>query len=355
MNIVGEESAAARRDRGVTVWLVILCLGFQAISFGGIGLFLPEIREDLDISFTEAGSLSAAVTLVYALMQIPVGYWTDRFGPKRLFLVGMVGTNILTLAFGFVDTYWQALANQAVSGLFRALVFLPGLMLVASWFPPDRRATAMGLFMAGVFSSSFLLSIAGPFAVEEFGWRPLFVTLSAAGLVASFVYFRFAKERPRSAGQQQVSIVEALKLFRYRIMWTVAAIQYVRLAVFTGILFWLPTLLVEEKGQSLQIAGLVLALRWALTAPSNFVGGYISDRLRNPPLVIGVSLVMLAITTLLFVNVDDIALLILVIAVNAVFVQLYLGPLFAVPVEILGPRTAGVASGFSNFFANMGG
>jgi len=41
--------------------------------------------------------------------------------------------------------------------------------------------------------------------------------------------------------------------------------------------------------------------------------------------------------------------------VTAFFVQLYFGPLFALPVEMLGPRTAGLASGFGNFFANIGG
>ncbi|MBI3916328.1 MAG: hypothetical protein HY322_04910 [Betaproteobacteria bacterium] len=52
---------------------------------------------------------------------------------------------------------------------------------------------------------------------------------------------------------------------------------------------------------------------------------------------------------------DSIPALLLVIAVNAVFLQLYFGPLFFVPVEVLGQRTAGIAIGFSNLFANTGG
>src|SRR5260221_4377616 len=58
---------------------------------------------------------------------------------------------------------------------------------------------------------------------------------------------------------------------------------------------------------------------FALTGPSNALGGYVSDRLRNPPLVIGASLGVLACTSALLVVVDSIPLLVLVVALNAVF------------------------------------
>ena len=46
--------------------------------------------------------------------------------------------------------------------------------------------------------------------------------------------------------------------------------------------------------------------------------------------------------------------LLAVVALNAVFVHLYFGPLFLVPVEVLGQRMAGSATGFGNLFANIG-
>ncbi len=91
-----------------------------------------------------------------------------------------------------------------------------------------------------------------------------------------------------------------------------------------------------------------------LTASANPLGGYVSDRLRNPPLVIGASLAVLGCTSALLVVVDSIALLVLVVAVNSIFLQFYFGPLFYVPVEVLGPRVAGISAGFCNMFANLG-
>jgi sugar phosphate permease len=93
----------------------------------------------------------------------------------------------------------------------------------------------------------------------------------------------------------------------------------------------------------------------AFTAPSNTLGGYVSDRLRNPPLIIGGALAVLACTAALLPFTHPLPLLLLLIAVNSIFLQFYFGPLFLVPVEILGPRIAGTATGFSNLFANIGG
>jgi predicted MFS family arabinose efflux permease len=333
--------------------LIALCQSFQSLLLGGIALFLPLIREDLGLTFTQAGTLAAASTFTYALMQIPSGLLADRIGPRRLFILGLAGTNALALSFALLHPYGVLLANQAVSGVFRALVFAPGLLLMTSVFPPDRRATAMGLYVAGGFSSNVLLNLAGPLLVEPLGWRALFAIFGALGATMLVVFWR---RGPRTAtAPAPPPLREALALFRHRAMWLLGAIQYVRLAVVFGIATWLPTLVVQDKGYSLKVAGLLVALGAAITGPANFLGGYVSDRLRRPLPVIGGSLVTLAITTVLLIHVRALPALVAVVALNAVFVQFYFGPLFAVPIELLGPRTAGLTSGIGNCFANLGG
>lgn len=344
----------ARRAAIVTVALLVVCQSFQGLVTGGVGLFLPLIRGELGLTFTQGGTLSASSTLVYALMQLPAGYLVDRFGPKRLFFIGALGTNVLGLTFALLSAYPLLVINQAAAGFFRSLLFAPGLVLIASWFPPHRRATAMGLFVAGGFSSNFVLNLVGPLLVAQFGWRMPFVLFSSLGLLLALAYGRFASERV-GARPGGASVRDALSLFRMPVMWALGGIQYVRFAIALGITFWLPSFLVEQRGFSLQTAGLLIAVCAVLTVPSNFLGGYLSDRLRNPLLVIGGSLVALAVTTALFGWLEHTAALIAAICVNAIFIQLYFGPLFAVPVELLGPRRAGVSTGFSNLFANLGG
>lgn len=344
------------RLRRVTgVLSIILCQSTQVLVFGGIALFLPLIRDSLGLSFTEAGALAAVSTLVYACMQIPAGYLADRFGARKIFLVGVLGTNALTLVFTVLHSYQLLVANQALTGVFRAMVFAPGLLLIGACFAPERRATAIGLYVAGGFSGSVVLNLIGPIVVDPLGWRVVLAVGGLLGFLVLALYWTVGPEPPpRTFSGQHVTVTEIVGLFRLAGMWLIAGIQFVRLGVALGLASWLPTLIVEDKGFSLRTAGIIVGCGAAVTAPSNFIGGYISDRLHNPLLIIGVSQVVLSLTLVLLVSVEGVGRVFIVVAVISAFVQLYFGPLFAVPIDWIGPRMAGVSSGFGNFFANIG-
>ena len=230
MNGDMKDTRVVKRDRITTVSLTVLCQSFQALSVGGIALLLPIIRKDLGLSFTQGGSLAAASTLVYALMQIPAGYLSDRFSPKRLFCIGILGSTILSLTFGLVTNYWQALANQTLSGFFRALLFTPGMALLTGWFPPNRRATATGLYLIGGYSGSVIFNLLGPLLVARFDWRFSFISIASVGIVAILFLLRFGKDSPPTGERPKGNMLEALHLFRYKLMWVCGGIQYIRLA-----------------------------------------------------------------------------------------------------------------------------
>ncbi len=347
--------SVVERDRITTISLTVVCQSFQALSMGGIALLLPVIRKDLGLSFTQGGSLAAATTLVYALMQIPAGYLSDRYSPKRLFCIGILGSTLLALTFGLVTNYGQALVNQALSGFFRALLFTPGMALLTGWFPSNRRATATGLYLVGGYSGSVIFNLVGPLLVAAFDWRFSFISIASVGIIAILFLIRFGKDPPPAGERPKGSMIEALQLFRHKVMWVCGGIQYIRFGVVQGITYWLPSLLINEKGLSLQLAGFIIAAQVVLMSPSNIVGGYISDRLKNPILVIAVSLSVLGITTGLLITANNMILLVALIFINAIFLQMYFGPLFSIPVEILGVPKAGISTGFSNLFANIGG
>jgi len=355
MNVELKNGRVVERDRITTISLTVVCQSFQALSMGGIALLLPIIRKDLGLSFTQGGSLAAATTLVYALMQVPAGYLSDRFSPKRLFCIGIFGSTLLALTFGLVANYWQALVNQMLSGFFRALLFTPGMALLTGWFPPNRRATATGLYLIGGYSGSVIFNLVGPLLVARFDWRFSFISIASVGIIAILFLIRFGKDAPPTGERRKGNMLEALQLFRHKVMWVCGGIQYIRFGVVQGITYWLPSLLINEKGLSLQSAGIIIAIQVVLMSPSNIIGGYISDRLKNPILVIAVSLGVLGITTGLLITANSMILLVALIFINAIFLQMYFGPLFSIPVEILGVSKAGISIGFSNLFANVGG
>lgn len=335
--------------------LIIACQSMQGLAFGGIALFLPLIRQDIGISFSQAGTLAAVTTISYALMQIPAGVMADRYDAKRLFAIGLLAVNILSLTFALLDSFGLLLLNQAVSGAFRALLFAPGMMLIVQQFPDDRRATAMGMYIVGGFSSNILLNALGPVLVEPLGWRCLFILFSTSGLLVLALFWKLGDHAPKKTTGERFKMSELTDVLKYPIMWLTGFIQFVRLSVVTAMAFWLPSLLIEDKGYSLAASGAVVALSAAVTAPSNFLGGWVSDRLNRPLLVVGVALVILAITLTLISVLDAGLPLIATVAVNAIFIQIYFGPLFAIPLQYIGSGSGGMISGFGNLCANLGG
>ncbi len=354
-SIRGMQQNNSQDGRGLTVSLIILCLSFQILSTGAIALFLPSIRQDLSLSFTQAGSIIAVTMLVYAMMQIPAGYLADRFNTKKIFFIGCIGTTALLVTFGLIGAYWQALSNQVLTGFFQGLLFTPGMILIIRWFGPERRATAMSLYLLGIYGGQVVLNAIGPVLATSFSWRLPFICFGIIGILASLAYFRFSRDTYTKNAGQQFTMSDFFSISKSSFMWLCSGIHFVRLAVFLGLISWIPTFLMVEKGLSLQITGFIVAAQFIFIAAGNMLGGHFSDRLRNPPIIIGISLVVLAITSALLVTVDNIVVVVLIIAINSIFVAAYTGSAFAMPMEVFGAHTRGTTTGFGNFFANLGG
>lgn len=342
------------RSRGVALnaTLIVIAQSTQAIAIGAIALFLPLIRSDLGLTFTQAGLLAAVATLSYALMQVPAGVLADRVSPKTLFVAGVAGANALAILFALANDFVLMLVIQAVAGIFRAAMFIPGMLLMTRHFSEKRRATAMGLFVAGGFTSNIVINLIGPLLVGPLGWQGVIVASSVVGLLFGAVLWFVGDDAPHHEADAPAP---TRWVWRTPAWWLLGVIQFARLTAVSGYGLWLPAFLIDERGIPLASAGLIVAVSAAITAPSNIGGGILSDRLGRPLLVIAVSLVALTALFSLVGQIASIPVLLVVMGLIAVFIQLYFGPLFAIPRQLFGPGLAGLSSGFGNFVANLGG
>jgi predicted MFS family arabinose efflux permease len=347
-----------RAGRRVRIALILLSQSTQNLSAGAIALLLPLIRGDIPMTFSQAGTLAVAATLVYAVMQIPSGYLGDRYGAKRVCVLGLVGLNTTTLVMTLCGTYQQLVINQAIAGVFRALAFTPGLVLIVAEFKASRRATAMSLYIASGFLANTVLNLVGPPLVDPLGWRGIFALFSGVSLVFVALYWRTEDPAPRAedaVSGSRITLRQLTALSRHRIVVLASIVQFVRLAVVSALRFWLPTYFVTDKGLSLAAAGLILAIANIVTLPANLLGGYLSDRYRRPRTTVVVSLSVLALSFWLLATVDDILAVVVIVIVQFVFMQAYAGSLFEIPLIHLGSDAAGSLNGFGNFWANVGG
>lgn len=339
--------------RAAAIGLLVAGQSTAGLALGAVGLFLPLIRADLGIGFTQAGGIAAAAMVTYALMQVPAGHLADVWGARRLFVVGTLGVNLCTLGLAVAPSYAFLVVDQAVSGALRALVFIPGMVLITGLFAAGRRSTALGVFAIGGVSGNVLLGAVGPLLVGPLGWRGVLALFGAAGLALAVAYGAL-----RDAGSPQPRPVPggagARDVLRHPVLWVAGVVQLVRFGVVNTLTFWLPTLLVEERGATLRTAGIVMGVGGLLMAPMNYLGGVLADRTGRPAAVVGGSLAVLGTTLAVLAGADGLAVTVACVLVAHVVMQLYFGPLFSIPVRVLGAARAGLLTGVSNGCACLG-
>jgi EmrB/QacA subfamily drug resistance transporter len=164
----------------------------------------PSIRADLGGSGTTLQWVLAAYTMTFAIGLVTSGRLGDLLGRRRLFLAGMVGFTLASLACGLAPSVAFLITARAVQGLAGSVMIPQGLALVKVVFPPAqlRRAfipfgPVMGLAtVAGPILAGWLL------ALDLFGsqWRAIFLINVPIGVAAAvlswFVLPRRAGEDP---------------------------------------------------------------------------------------------------------------------------------------------------------------
>jgi nitrate/nitrite transporter NarK len=349
-------TSKANNNRFSTLALTFLCQSSQTISLAGFPLLLPLIRQDLGLTFSQAGILGSASLLVYMLMQIPSGYLSDHHSPRKLVATGALGMMCLSILLAITHEYWQLLVIQFFWGFFSSFIFIPAISVYRGWFSSQRRTTATALPSIGMSLGIFVINLLFPLIVDRYNtWRLPFIIVGIAGIIIALGLFLFGRDNLSTRKPVKFRWDIFREIFRYRQVWICYILQFVRFGIVQGISFWLPSLLINGKLFSLQLAGIVIAIQAIMLACGNIFGAYLSDRYKKPILIIGVSMIMLGITTGLMVTLNSVGLIIAVIMINGVFSQAYFGPLFTLASDKLGPEKIGISNGVGNMFANFGG
>jgi MFS family permease len=186
--------------RAWVVWAVGLAAYLVGVmhrtSFGVAGL-------DAAARFTAGpAALSGFVVLqllVYASLQIPVGVLLDRFGARRLVVVGALTMAAGQLMLALADGLPLAILARVLVGTGDALTFISVLSVVTAWFPARRvpRMTQLtGLLgqLGQVLSALPLAALLhGP------GWTTAFVSAAALGVAVAIAVLAVVRDRPPGA------------------------------------------------------------------------------------------------------------------------------------------------------------
>ena len=179
-----EPTTALPARRAVAVFLV-LALGYflSSLMRGVTGILAPKLTEELGLNADQLDLLAGAYFCGFATMQLPLGSWLDRHGPKRVLLAFLSVALLSCLAFSLATSFWTLLLARLLGGIGVSACLLAPLTGYRSWLDPQLQVRANSwMLMAG---SLGLVAATLPvqWALPLMGWRPLFVVLAGLFLM----------------------------------------------------------------------------------------------------------------------------------------------------------------------------
>ncbi len=180
---------------GRSPWTILpgLCLGFFMIMIDMtiVNIAVPTLVSAFGTGITEVGWVNSSYLLTFAVLLLVTGRLGDRFGPKPVFVAGLVVFTLASVACGLAPTIGWLIAARAVQGVGGAMMTPQTMAMITRVFPPRSRGAALGVWgsVAGV------ATIAGPLLggllVETAGWEWIFYVNVPVGVVALWFSLRW--------------------------------------------------------------------------------------------------------------------------------------------------------------------
>jgi MFS family permease len=334
-----------------------------AFHVGKVPPSLPSIRAELDASLRQAGWLLSTVNLVTALGGMAIALTADRFGHRRLIILG---TALCVAASGFgamsgsVETLIGARIFEGL-GFISVVVAIPTLLLRIA-MPRDQRL-AMALWTTYMPAGAGSMMLIAALVLPGTSWRVAWMVAAAAS--AAMLVALLLKAQPR----QELDPVAAVRRPVLSEMAEVATSGGpVAIAVCFGaysccwfaVVGFLPTLQVERLGFSTSTAAIVTAVVTIVNVAGNLAAGWmLQRRVPRVAIIVGATVSMAVCAAGIFLDgVPDLARLVLAGVYSAV-IGVVPGCLFtAIPLLAPRPQLVGAATGLlmqvSNFGALLG-
>ncbi len=121
--------------------------------------------------------ISAAISLLIT------EYLIKRFGSKAVFLTGVILFSIASLMCGMSNTLEEIIIFRVIQGFGEALIMVTSHIMIFSYFPPEKKGLAMGIFGLGVSFAPALGPTIGGYLTEYYNWRMVFFINVPVGIL----------------------------------------------------------------------------------------------------------------------------------------------------------------------------
>ena len=253
-----------------------------------LAILLDPIKQDLGVSDTAMGLLTGfAFALFYTVAGIPIARLADRGSRRTVIATGLALWSAMTAASGLARSFAQLALARVGVGIGEAAGTPPSHSLIADYFPPERRAAALGFYANGIYVGTMLAFLLGGWVATHFDWRTAFLIVGLPGLPLALLVRATVRELPRGASEAaradhaEVPLGEVLRFL-------VARRSFVRIVLGSsllsltgyGMLVWGPAFLGRVHGMAPAEIGRWLGILIGVMGSGGaWLGGLLADRL----------------------------------------------------------------------------
>lgn len=353
----------SRAQRGYMLAVMVLIYTSNFIDRSLLGVLGQPIKADLKLQDWQLGMLGGlAFALLYAFAGLGVARLAERANRVTIISVALGVWSAMTALCGAATGFWSLALARVGVGLGEAGYTPPSYSLIADYYPPEKRASALGVFTLGVPLGAFLGATLGGALAQAFGWRATFLMLGLPGIALALL-FKFTVREPVRGALDPVSTTEGpppslsavLKMVtrkRAFVHLTIGA----SLTSFSGYAvaqFAIPFLL---RGYPLDLRSASIAYGVFATLAAAVgvgAGGYLADFAgkKDPRFrawIPGFALIAAAPLYMFAFTRPTVATLGAAIILPAILQYLYLGPVFALAQNMVEARTRATATAIVN-------
>lgn len=287
-----EDSGAAPAQavsRGYASYVLVLLMLVYVVSFIDrqiLAMLIEPIKHEFGVSDTAMGLLTGfAFVLFYTLAGIPIARLADRSSRKGIITISLAAWSLMTAASGLVRSFAQLATVRVLVGIGEAGCNPSAHSLIADYFPPQRRATALSVYACGVFIGSAIAFLAGGWLLTRYDWRMAFFVAGVPGILLAVVVGFTVRELPRGHAERRIVTVAPAPLAEV-MRFLLARRAFVLIVLGTAVqslsgyavINWGPTYLARVYGMSWSEIG--TGLGWVIGIGGTFgalAGGRLAD------------------------------------------------------------------------------
>ncbi len=370
-SVSGPGGAAPLAMSSVRRWsIVILLFTASLINYldrATVSIALPLISKDLHLGPATEGVLLSAFFWSYALMQVPIGWCSDRLNLRWLYAGAFVLWSLAQGLTGLAAGLTALMLFRILLGVGESIYLPGGSKIVSLLFPLEERGLPSGLFDFGTRTGLLLEGILIPYLLVHYGWRKTFLVVGFLALVwlipwlAATPPLMRAERAALSPAGRRLEVTRVLKLLRSRNLLGICLGFFCFDYYWYLLVLWLPNYLVTVRGFTILKAGVFYALPFLVFGLCQPLGGWIADRLvragfdktrTRKGIVTFAFLTGLLLIPAARVESANAA---VALIMGACLVGLSTGNLLVILHGAAPPSDVGVWTGYENFFGNVAG